>query len=146
MMCQLLDVKPHFTVLEVGTGSGYHAAVLAELVNQGKVYTIERQTRLAEQARARLPFNVVVLTGDGSLGYQEKAPYDRILVTCSAPDVPQPLLGQLKAGGKMVIPIGKEFQELFLVCKNAAIHRQAHGHVAFVLLVGAHGFSERDAH
>ncbi|MGZ4918829.1 MAG: protein-L-isoaspartate(D-aspartate) O-methyltransferase [Halobacteriota archaeon] len=145
MMCQLLDVKPDMTVLEVGTGSGYHAAVLAELVTRGTVYSIERHEHLAEEARNRLPSNVVVITGDGSLGHEEKAPYDRILVTCSAPDVPPPLLTQLRVGGKMVIPIGKRSQELFLVCKNTEIHKEAHGHVAFVLLVGAQGFHEDDA-
>ncbi len=144
MMCQLLDVKPDSTVLEIGTGSGYHVAVLAELVTQGVVYSVERQEHLAEQARARLPSNVVVLTGDGSLGYAEKAPYDRILVTCSAPDVPQSLLAQLTVGGKMVIPLGREVQELFLVCKNTEIHKQPHGRVAFVLLIGEEGFHERD--
>lgn len=145
MMCQLLDVKPGLTVLEVGTGSGYHAAVLAELVAHGTVYSIERHKHLAEEARTRLPSNVVVVTGDGSLGHQEKAPYDRILVTCSAPDVPPPLLAQLQVGGKMVLPIGKWSQQLFLVCKNTEIRKEAHGPVAFVLLVGAQGFHEGDA-
>ncbi len=144
MMCQLLDVKPGLTVLEIGTGSGYHAAVLAELVAGGTVYSIERYEHLAEEARTRLPPNVVVITGDGSLGYPEKAPYDRILVTCSAPDVPPPLLAQLQVGGRIVIPIGKRSQELFLVCKNTEIRKEAHGAVAFVLLSGAQGFTERD--
>ncbi len=145
IMCQLLDTKQNSTVLEVGTGSGYHAAVLAELVTQGIVYSVERYTRLAEDARKRLPSNVVVITGDGSLGYPERAPYDRILVTCSAPDLPPSLLEQLQIGGKMVIPIGKQSQQLYLVCKNTAIHKEPHGPVAFVLLVGAEGFHERDA-
>ncbi|MGZ4911585.1 MAG: protein-L-isoaspartate(D-aspartate) O-methyltransferase [Halobacteriota archaeon] len=145
MMCQLLDLGPGLNVLEVGTGSGYHAAVIAELVAGGTVYTIERYEHFAEEARTRLPPNVVVLVGDGSLGYQEKAPYDRILVTCSAPDVPPPLLEQLQAGGKMVIPIGKRSQQLFLVCKNTEIQKEPHGPVAFVLLVGAHGFHEPEA-
>ncbi|MDD1720947.1 MAG: protein-L-isoaspartate O-methyltransferase, partial [Euryarchaeota archaeon] len=99
---------------------------------------------LAEEARARLPSNVVVITGDGSLGYPKEAPYDRILVTCSAPDVPPSLLAQLQVGGRMVIPIGKRSQELFLVCKNTEIRKEAHGAVAFVLLIGAQGFHERD--
>jgi protein-L-isoaspartate(D-aspartate) O-methyltransferase len=143
IMCDLLSVDPSSNVLEVGTGSGYHAAVLGQLAEDGTVHTIERFERLAQEARDRVPANVVVYTGDGSLGLAEKAPFDRILVTCSAPDVPPPLLAQLKAGGRMVIPLGREFQEVFLVCKNDKITKEAHGAVAFVLLVGKYGFSEK---
>ena len=142
IMCDLLSVEPSSNVLEVGTGSGYHAAVLAQLVGDGIVYTIERFEQLALEARKRVPSNVVVNTGDGSLGFAEKAPFDRILVTCSAPDIPPPLLAQLKAGGRMVIPLGRELQELYLVCKNHEITKEAHGGVAFVLLVGEYGFGE----
>ncbi|MGZ4883341.1 MAG: protein-L-isoaspartate(D-aspartate) O-methyltransferase [Halobacteriota archaeon] len=142
IMCELLSVEPSSNVLEIGTGSGYHAAVLAHLAGDGTVYTIERFERLAQEARKRVPANVIVTTGDGSLGFAEKAPFDRILVTCSAPDIPPPLLAQLKAGGRMVIPLGRGFQELYLVCKNHEITKEAHGAVAFVLLVGKYGFSE----
>jgi protein-L-isoaspartate(D-aspartate) O-methyltransferase len=142
IMCELLQVEPHSHVLEIGTGSGYHAAVLAELAAKGTVYTIERYVQLAEQASKLLPANVVVITGDGSLGLPEKAPFDRILVTCSAPEIPSPLLAQLQAGGRMVIPLGKESQELYLVRKNSEIAKEAHGSVAFVLLIGEYGFSE----
>ena len=89
-----------------------------------------------------MPANVIVNTGDGSLGFAEKAPFDRILVTCSAPDIPPPLLAQLKAGGRMVLPLGRGLQELYLVCKNHEITKEAHGAVAFVLLFGKYGFSE----
>jgi len=142
IMCELLCVEPQSSVLEIGTGSGYHAAVLAELAGKGTVYTIERFEGLAEHASKLLPANVVVITGDGSLGLPEKAPFDRILVTCSAPEIPPPLLAQLKVGGRMVIPLGKGLQELYLVRKNGEIAKEARGSVAFVLLVGKHGFSE----
>lgn len=142
IMCELLCVEPQSSVLEIGTGSGYHAAVLAELARKGTVYTVERFEGLAEHASKLLPANVVVITGDGSLGLPEKAPFDRILVTCSAPEIPSPLLAQLKAGGRMVIPLGKGLQELYLVRKNSEIVKEAHGSVAFVLLVGKYGFPE----
>jgi len=142
IMCELLCVEPQSHVLEIGTGSGYQAAVLAELAEKGTVYTVERFEGLAEHASKLLPANVVVITADGSLGLQEKAPFDRILVTCSAPEIPPPLLAQLKVGGRMVIPLGKEFQELYLVRKNSEIAKEAHGSVAFVLLVGKYGFPE----
>jgi protein-L-isoaspartate(D-aspartate) O-methyltransferase len=127
-------------VLEIGTGSGYHTAVLAELAREGIIYTIERFEGLAEQARKRFPANVVPSIGDGSLGLPEHAPYDRILVTCSAPEIPPPLLAQLKVGGRMVLPLGKEFQELYLVRKNGVITKEVRGAVAFVLLMGKYGF------
>jgi len=142
IMSDLLSVEASSVVLEVGTGTGYHAAVLAQLAEDGVVYTIERFEDLAQEARKRVPANVIVCTGDGSLGLAEKAPFDRILVTCSAPDVPPPLLAQLKTGGRMVIPLGRDFQELYLVCKNHEITKEAHGAVAFVLLVGKYGFRE----
>jgi protein-L-isoaspartate(D-aspartate) O-methyltransferase len=142
IMCEILRVEPQSRVLEIGTGSGYHAAVLAQLAGEGTIYTLERFEGLAENARKLLPANVVPLIGDGSLGLPEHAPFDRILVTCSAPEIPSPLLAQLKAGGRMVLPLGKELQELFLVRKNSVIEKEAHGAVAFVLLVGKYGFPD----
>ena len=142
IMCELLRVEPQSRVLEIGTGSGYHAAVLGELAREGTVYTIERFEGLAEHARKLFPANVVPLVGDGSLGLQEHAPFDRILVTCSAPEIPSPLLAQLKMGGRMVLPLGKELQELYLVRKNSGIVKEAHGAVAFVLLTGKYGFQD----
>jgi protein-L-isoaspartate(D-aspartate) O-methyltransferase len=140
IMCDILCVEPHSRVLEIGTGSGYQAAVLAELAVEGIVYTIERFGGLAEQASKLLPANVVPCIGDGSLGLPEHAPFDRILVTCSAPEIPPPLLAQLKVGGRMVLPLGKELQELYLVRKNSVVAKEAQGAVAFVLLVGKYGF------
>lgn len=142
IMCEILRVEPQSRVLEIGTGSGYHAAVLAELAREGTVYTVERFEGLAEHARKLLPANVVAFVGDGSLGLQEHAPFDRILVTCSAPEIPSPLLAQLKTGGRMVLPLGKELQELYLVRKNSSIVKEAHGAVAFVLLTGKYGFQD----
>ena len=143
IMAEQLDLAPGMKVLEIGSGSGYHAAVLAELAREGTIYTVERFEGLAEHARKLLPANVVPLVGDGSLGLPEHAPFDRILVTCSAPDIPSPLLAQLKAGGRMVIPLGKGLQELFLIRKNGVIEKEAHGAVAFVLLVGKYGFPDK---
>jgi protein-L-isoaspartate(D-aspartate) O-methyltransferase len=142
IMCDLLQVEPQSQVLEIGTGSGYHAAVLAELARQGTVYTVERFEGLAEHARKLVPANVKVTIGDGSLGLPERAPFDRILVTCSAPEIPPPLLDQLKECGRMVIPLGGELQELYLVRKNSSITKEACGDVAFVLLIGRYGFPE----
>lgn len=142
IMCEILRVEPQSRVLEIGTGSGYHAAVLAQLAGEGTIYTIDRFEGLVENARKLLPANVVPLVGDGSLGLPEYAPFDRILVTCSAPEIPSPLLEQLKEGGRMVLPLGKGLQELFLVRKNNVIEKEAHGAVAFVLLVGKYGFPD----
>lgn len=143
IMCDLLSVEPDSHVLEIGTGSGYHAAVLAELATRTTIYTLERFAQLAEEARKHLPANVVVVTGDGSLGLPDKAPFDRILVTCSAPDVPPPLLVQLTGRGRMVVPLGRGIQKLYLVRKNGEITKEPHGSVAFVLLIGKYGFSEK---
>jgi protein-L-isoaspartate(D-aspartate) O-methyltransferase len=108
LMTQAADPQPTHKVLEVGTGSGYQAAVLAELV--AEVYTIELVPALAREASARLKRlgygNVQARTGDGYLGWPEAAPFDAILVTCGADHVPRPLWEQLKPGGKMVIPVG----------------------------------------
>jgi len=109
VMTQALRVGPRDTVLEVGTGSGYQAAVLAQLAR--RVYTIDRYRRLTEAAEARLRAldltNVTVFTGDGSFGLPGQAPFDRILVTAAAEDPPGPLLAQLREGGIMVLPVGQ---------------------------------------
>lgn len=149
IMCDLLNLKKGEKVLEVGGGSGYHAAVVAEIVGrEGKVVAIERIPELAERAKETLKLlgydNVKVVVGDGSRGYPDEAPYDKIYVTASAPDVPKPLLDQLKPGGRMVIPIGKYDQYLYIIDKDekGKIDKRVWGAVRFVLLVGEYGFNE----
>jgi protein-L-isoaspartate(D-aspartate) O-methyltransferase len=127
-MTEAVDPEPKHKVLEVGTGSGYQAAVLAELV--AEVYTIELLPVLAKQAKARLERlgykNVHARTGDGYLGWPEAAPFDSILVTCGADHIPEPLFKQLKPGGTMVIPVGKRtgLQSLRLIKKGPKGDRQ----------------------
>lgn len=145
-MTQAVDVQPGDEVLEVGSGSGYQAAILAVL--GAKVYTIERNFRLVEAARMRLArlgyTGVEVLWGDGSEGYPPAAPYQIILVTAASPQAPQALIDQLDEGGRMVIPAGGlEHQELQLITRSG-------GHMItrildacqFVPLVGKHGWPD----
>jgi protein-L-isoaspartate(D-aspartate) O-methyltransferase len=109
LMTQALDVQPRDTVLEIGTGSGYQAAVLSQLAR--RVYTIDRHRALTRAAEVLFTgmglSNITVLTGDGSFGLPDQAPFDRILVTAAAEDPPGPLLAQLKIGGVMVVPVGQ---------------------------------------
>jgi protein-L-isoaspartate(D-aspartate) O-methyltransferase len=113
-MSQSLEVEPHHRVLEIGTGSGYQAAILAELARE--VYTIEIVAPLAELARKTLDElgykNVRIKTGNGYLGWPEQAPFDRVMVTAAPDDVPRPLVEQLRVGGLMAIPVGTIDQEL----------------------------------
>lgn len=148
IMCELLRLERGMKVLEVGTGRGYHAAVVAEIVGkEGKVVSIERVPELAEEARKILEelgyTNVLVVVGDGSEGYEPEAPYDRIYVTAAAPDIPRPLLEQLKTGGRMVIPVGYDMQYLYIVEKREdEIKKDIWGAVRFVPLVGKYGFQD----
>jgi protein-L-isoaspartate(D-aspartate) O-methyltransferase len=147
IMCDLLDLGEGMVVLEVGGGCGYHAAVMADLVGlQGHVYSMERIPELVVQARKNLIAagieNVTMIEGDGSIGLPLHAPYDRISVAATAPNVPEPLQQQLKPGGKMVLPVGIGFQELVLVTrKNGFVTEEKMG-VAFVPLIGEYGFKE----
>jgi protein-L-isoaspartate(D-aspartate) O-methyltransferase len=114
-MTEVLDPKPTDKVLEIGTGSGYQAAVLAEIVKE--VYSIEIVPQLSREAGRRLKKlgydNVHTLAGDGYKGWPEHAPFDRIIVTCSPESVPQPLIDQLREGGRMVVPLGQRYQQVF---------------------------------
>ncbi|KTG27982.1 protein-L-isoaspartate(D-aspartate) O-methyltransferase [Haloferax profundi] len=150
-MTELLELRPGQTVLEVGTGSGYHAAVLAEMVGPENVFTIERIPELADAARAALERtgygDVTVVVADGSGGLPDHAPFDRINVTSVAPDVPGPLVDQLADDGRMVIPLGPRggSHELVLLTKqDGRIERTNYGGVRFVPLVGAYGFAEEE--
>jgi len=145
MMCDYLKLEKGDKVLEIGAGSGYHAAVIAELIGtEGRVYTVERLPLLVDFSTRNLRDagykNVVVVSGDGTLGLPEHAPFDKICVTCAAPSVPPPLLEQLKTRGRMVIPIGRYIQELYLVEKKNGIEKQSKCEVAFVPLIGRFGF------
>ena len=124
LMTQALDVQPRDKVLEVGTGSGYQAAVLSQLAR--RVYTVDRHRRLVAQAREVFDglglTNITALTADGSRGYPEQAPFDRILVTAAAEDPPGPLLAQMRVGGIMVVPVGQSdtVQSLIKVTRTEA--------------------------
>ena len=150
MMASGLDLSPGQNVLEIGGGSGYHAAVLAELVRpNGHVYSIERIQSLADMATGSLESAgygdlVTTIVADGSKGYPDHAPYDRISVACGAPDVPPPLFDQLKEGGKMLIPVGgRTYQELYLITKTKGkMKKEDRGSVLFVPLIGEYGFRE----
>jgi len=147
LMTELLAVGPGSRVLEVGTGSGYQTAVLSQLVD--KVYSIEIVEPLASAARQRLQSlgyaNIETLSGDGYLGWPEHAPYDGIIVTAAAPHIPEPLIEQLKSGGRLVIPVGRPFsgQELVVVEKgfDGKTHTRQVLPVAFVPLTrgASHG-------
>jgi len=144
LMTELVDLEPNDVVLEVGTGSGYQAAVLAKLARQ--VFSIEIIEPLAEQAKNRLQRlgyqNIQTKLGDGYHGWEEHAPFDAIVVTAAASHVPPPLIRQLKPGGRMVIPVGSRFavQHLLLIEKTAdeeIVTRQITA-VRFVPLTGEH--------
>jgi len=145
MMCETLDINKGQKILEVGAGSGYHAAIVAQLVGEtGRVYTIERFESLATKAIQNLNkincTNVIVEVGDGSVGLPAHQPYDRIYVTCAAPSIPQPLIDQLQDPGKLLIPIGSMYCELTLLEKEKGKQAVHHlGGCVFVPLVGKYG-------
>ncbi len=148
-MTQLLDVYPGCKVLEVGTGSGYQSAVLKEM--GAEVFSVERVRELYTKAKSTLNdlgYKIFLRLGDGSLGWQEFAPYDRIIVTAGAPEVPESLKSQLSMGGKMAIPVGNEFsQEIFLITKNGSEADPVYSvkkfyYFRFVPLVGKEGWKD----
>jgi protein-L-isoaspartate(D-aspartate) O-methyltransferase len=148
MMAEGLDLQPGHRVLEVGGGSGYHAAVMAELVKpEGRVYSMERIASLAESARRNLKAagyeNIVeVIVGDGTRGLPERAPFDRISIAEAAPYVPEPLKQQLAENGKMLIPVGNRwYQELTMVERKGDKFKETKlGGCVFVPLIGEFGF------
>lgn len=145
LMTQELKVKSGASVLEIGTGSGYQAAILAHL--GCTVYTIERQMDLFLTARATLKnagYKVQCMYGDGTIGWSEFAPYDGIIVTAGAPDIPRTLLGQMAEGGRMVVPVGeRESQNLVILQKNGdQIDRREITGFKFVPLIGKSGWAK----
>ena len=145
IMVEALDLKKGQKILEIGAGSGYHAAIVARLIGQeGHIFTIERFESLAEIAKKNLKkaniTNVTVEVGDGSKGLLKYSPYDRIYVTCAAPDVPKPLIDQLNESGKLMIPVGRMVCTLELIEKKGEkIKTKNLGGCAFVPLVGEYG-------
>lgn len=145
LMTDLLDLEAQSKVLEVGTGSGYQAAILAELA--GQVFSVEIIPQLADSARERLAGmgydNVVVRSGNGRLGWPEQAPFDAIMVTAAAEAVPPALIEQLKPGGRLLIPLGMPWgeQQLLLISKDAdgQLHERSVLPVVFVPLTGRDG-------
>lgn len=145
-MIQAAEIKPGDKVLEIGAGSGYQTALLAELAAQ--VIALERYSTLADSAQANLQRlgyrNVVVVEGDGTLGWEPAAPYDAMIVSAAAPRIPPALLEQLAIGGRLVIPIGDAHQQtlqLFHKQPDTAISRTMLEGCRFVPLIGRHGFA-----
>lgn len=146
-MTELLMPEPGDRVLEIGVGSGYQTAVLAEIV--AEVTGVERIPALAEEAQARLEAlgyaNVAVHVGDGTLGYARGAPYDGILVAAASPGVPEPLTMQLKVGGRLVIPVGDNLSQVLrrVTRTEDGLCTEDLSPVRFVPLIGKHGFEDR---
>lgn len=145
-MTELLELKGDEKVLEIGTGSGYQTAILAYLCE--KVYSIERISALTKKAReilGHLGFkNVNLMVGDGSMGWPDYAPYDGIIVTAGAPEIPNALIAQLADKGRLVIPTGDEFSQILNVVKKhkGRIYRKEHFGCTFVPLVGKEGWEK----
>jgi len=145
-MTELLELDSESRVLEIGAGSGYQTAVLAKVA--GQVYSIERIASLAREAQARIRqlniYNATVKCFDGTLGWAANAPYDGVLVAAGGPTVPDPLVAQLKTGGRLIVPIGetRDSQRLIRIIKTESGNKQEdHGACAFVPLIGHHGWS-----
>ncbi len=147
LMTEALELRGHERVLEIGTGSGYQAAILSQLASH--VYTVERIPELASRAQdlfRQLGYdNISMHVGDGTLGWLEHAPYKAIIVTAAAPEIPRPLTDQLAEGGRLVAPIGGSWsQSLVRVRKQRGhLRRQELTSVAFVPLIGQHGWPEK---
>ena len=146
IMCDLLRLEEGLKILEIGAGTGYHACVVAHITG-GNVYSIESKTKLLERARENLKNTscegVELIEGDGTEGYEKEAPYDRVYVTAGAPDVPAPLVDQLKVGGLLLIPVGPRYmQNLVLLekTKSGEVEKKKLSGCAFVPLIGKHGW------
>jgi protein-L-isoaspartate(D-aspartate) O-methyltransferase len=148
-MSELLELDPRASrVLEIGSGSGYQTAVLSRLAAQ--VFAIERIPELVREAQSRLRLlgihNATIICWDGTLGWSAHAPYDAILVAAGSPEIPEPLLAQLKIGGRLVVPIGatRESQHLIRVIRTeSGFEEEDHGACAFVPLIGRFGWTEK---
>jgi protein-L-isoaspartate(D-aspartate) O-methyltransferase len=146
LMTEALELQGSERVLEIGTGSGYQTAILAELAE--KIYSIERIRTLSVKAQRILDdlgyFNVVLKVGDGTMGLKEEAPFDGIIVTAGSPDVPQPLVNQLAMGGRLVVPVGDRYtQSLIKIARvKEGITKTDLGGCRFVNLLGTHGWKE----
>ncbi|AAR34898.1 protein-L-isoaspartate(D-aspartate) O-methyltransferase [Geobacter sulfurreducens] len=149
LMTELLELKGKEKVLEIGTGSGYQAAILAVMAD--RVYTVERIRPLALRARKALDslglLNVNIKMSDGTVGWEDEAPFDAIIVTAGAPDIPQQYIDQLKPGGRLVIPVGTQFEQVLVrVVKqeDGSVERENITGCRFVKLVGKFGWSSDD--
>jgi protein-L-isoaspartate(D-aspartate) O-methyltransferase len=148
IMCECLDLKQGQKVLEIGSGSGYHASIVSSVIGDGMVYSIERLPELATIARSNIKKvgcdRVKIIVGDGNKGYNDEAPFDRIYVTAGGMDIPNKLLEQLLPDGKLLMPIGsRNTQDLILVEKNkGSVIRKNFGMCRFVPLVGEFGWIE----
>ena len=146
LMTEILEIEGKERVLEVGTGSGYQAAILSRLASQ--VYSVERHAALAQQAEklfAQLGYdNIVVRVGNGTLGWPDHSPYEAIIITAAAPDVPQPLTDQLADGGRLVAPVGSQWSQVLVKVRRQGdlLIRERRTAVAFVPLVGKYGWEE----
>jgi len=143
-MTELAEVDKDSTVLEIGAGSGYQTAVLSAVA--GRVFSIERISDLARLAQRNIRqlgcYNATVKWFDGTIGWSDHAPYDAILVAAGSPEVPEPLVKQLAVGGKLVIPIGSEEQQVLvrIIRTESGVVREEHGLCQFVKLIGRHGW------
>ena len=146
LMTECLDLTGQERVLEIGTGSGYQAAILAEIAKE--VYSIERFENLAKRAQAIINelgyTNVKIKVGDGTLGWPEVAPFDRIVITAASPRIPLPLTGQLKENGKLILPLGESFTQILTVIENkqGKLESTQICGCVFVPLVGKYGYNE----
>lgn len=144
-MSELLELNPKSKILEIGAGSGYQTAILSKLA--GTIYAIERVPVLVNEAQAKLQKlnvkNVTLVCADGTLGWQKHQPFDGILVAAGSPKIPEPLLNQLKVGGRLVLPVGEnqQTQKLIRITRTANnFQTEDFGNCAFVPLIGEHGW------